>query len=182
MTFCLLDLEFTGFNAQEHEILELGMVFVSDDLSDVLATFHCLVDGNQSLMSVENREFQSRSGLLQALEKGPLVPLKTAESFAMKLMDQYGGELTGHSVHWDRTFLTQHMPRLMEKFSYRDADVTALHTFLEAWGHTIPAPEESPDLHFVPTDARFEHRALYDCFLALQDMRSVQSYLKRMKG
>lgn len=181
MTFCLLDLEFTGFDAQEHEILEIGMVFVPDDLSTVLSTFHCLVDGDQSLMSSENREFQSRSGLLQALEKGPVVDLATAEDFAVTLVEKYGGELTGHSVHWDRTFLTRHMPRLMNSFSYRDADVTALRTFLEAWGHQVPQAEESPHLHLVPKAARYEHRALYDCFLALEDLRVMKKYLEKKR-
>lgn len=76
-----------------------------------------------------------------------------------------GSPLCGSSVHFDRSFLNEHLSAAADELHHRNLDVRTMLECLRMWHGVEPPPCESP------------HRALSDVHLALANMRWAQEFI-----
>jgi oligoribonuclease len=137
-----VDLEGTGLNAQQDVTLEIG-VRITDVHGSNLGERTSLVwspNWRPCLMRNENVfEMHRASGLLDDLENldrrpdrhrfsPDAVARATLDWIASELGVEFDGKLpmAGNSVHYDRSFMTAHMPHLVRFWHYRNLDISAM--------------------------------------------------------
>ena len=189
----VLDLETTGLNPDYDIPLEVAMLLVrAADLevmwstAATLATPEPISALTEALPQVV-REMHAKSGLLDLLATAEAHPrlyqrhsLETTLANALDrmttaLMADAPGyvypqattavqwiTLCGYSIHFDRGFLKRHAPRFEARCDHRMLDVSSLRRCAQQW---------SP--HLVPAQAS-THRALDDCYAALDELRGYR--------
>jgi oligoribonuclease len=161
-----LDLETTGLDPRRDMILEAGIVITNDGL-DVIAERTVVVGLPVSSPMVNERldafngftrKMHTASGLLAEVAASQ----HTNDSAELQLVDFLAPMammekpvMGGSSVHFDRRFIEQWMPNLLELFSYRNADVSAVREFARRW---------RPELTEHEPQAAQRHRVLADIF------------------
>lgn len=167
-----LDLETTGLNPKKESILELGMV-VTDDLLKVVAQANwCSMFGTMAANSCDEfiRKMHGANGLFAECAESDLLD-EDIEQEALEFLGNLGIEsgtvqMAGNSIHFDRAFLRQWMPKLEAFFHYRQIDMTTVNELARRW---------SPELFAARPQAK-AHRALPDCY----DSISLASYYQRL--
>lgn len=172
-----LDVETTGLNEARDSILEIAMVAVALPTFATVAEFSSVVV--PPMWPTVKRNLHERvaamhaaSGLLAELDTGYNVE-KLAQGSATHLIEGQAREfvqryapqtasfwtpLAGANPDFDRRFLKAGMPKLHAMFHYRNFDVRSV-TQLQDWVFGV-AHVESP------------HRALADCYQAIQAVRT----------
>lgn len=176
---CWLDIETTGLNPVEDKILELAYVVTDMSLSGELGSCDYLFPtsgrfADQFVMDEFVTNMHTESGLLEALEEVPYVPLTiaqlTVEDDLAKIMAEHGIQklyLGGMSVHFDRSFLKEWMPAVEKLFHHRHADVSSFKILWDVAGlEKLQVPNPNP------------HRAIYDCYEAIDIAIHVRNKLK----
>jgi oligoribonuclease len=139
-----LDLETTGLNPQKDKIVEISTV-ITDSLLNVLAEGPNFVIHYPSTiiseMSDWSREHFALSGLLDAIHEST-TSLQDAEKQTLDFIKKYcpaqTALLAGSSVHFDKEFLRQYMPKIVEHLHYRIIDVSTIKELAERWYPDIP--------------------------------------------
>ena len=161
MNYLFVDLETTGLDFVQNQIIEVGMV-ITNHLFQPLDTLNVIVksddaDWTNVLEVVQN--MHKDNGLWQASLASSVTPAQ-AEQIFLKFINYspwLGPQpvMCGNTVHFDREFLRVHMPELHDRFHYRNFDVSTLKQMLLA---------ALPEWEFPPqTDV---HRAVPDCLEA----------------
>lgn len=178
-----LDLETTGFEPEDCEILEIGMLITDADL-EVLDAFQVVLKGYPPILTQDMDanviEMHTASGLFFDV-KASDVSRSEAESRAIAFLETHFGPakvkedgtpdrremppLGGSSVHFDRKFLAYHMPALERCFHYRNFDATSIGEAARRW-----YPEE-----FVEREKSRDHRALADLHDMLLELRYIRA-------
>ncbi|OCB85781.1 ribonuclease H-like protein [Sanghuangporus baumii] len=124
-----IDLEMTGLNARSDEIMEIAVLITDGNLE-------LLDDGIQYVVKVDKEKLDNMdewctrqhgsTGLTQACLDSPHT-LPFVEDAALEYIRRYipekrAGVLAGNSVHVDRMFLAERMPRLLDHLHYRALD------------------------------------------------------------
>lgn len=150
----ILDMETSGLIPEEHDILEIGAVVLTPDLERLpskseqdVAFFHRLVRVHPGKVRAQMQdrviEMHTASGLLGDLERA-------WDDRTTKSIEEVEGELigwlqnghgfpprtavlAGSSIHFDRTFIVQHMPTLDQFLHYRMLDVSAIRECYRRW-------------------------------------------------
>ena len=152
-----LDLETTGLNPLEEDLLEAGIIVTNDNLEEVVRSKH-LVETGYALNDLSDvvRRMHNASGLLDDYRKGPrLSPYDVAQRFiaVIDLFGARGAPLGGSTIAFDRMMLWRHMPDLLEAVHYRSIDVSTLNELGQRWApeacHRRP---QKRDLHRVFED------------------------------
>lgn len=135
-----VDLETTGLDPEEDQILEVAMVLTTEALEILSSSWFVInpwPEGNASraLSRIDPyvRNMHTENGLIdEALNDG--IPLATAEA---RLVDAATGRgvmtLAGSSVHFDRSFLRLDMPELLNRMGHRHVDVSAVREMAKMW-------------------------------------------------
>lgn len=190
-----IDLETTGLDPRSCSVLELAAVALDDDLKEV-GCFETLVrpvtDGGEMAPVVV--EMHTKSGLLAQIFKGsdgkvdgPITwetlegpPRRfEAERAVLAWLDAIlppdtaskKPPLGGSSVHFDRSFLKEHMPDLERRFAYRNVDVS---TFLECANRWSP---ELARAGIDPNGPKTPHRAMPDIRFSIDRLRAYKREL-----
>lgn len=175
---CWLDIETTGLNPVEDRILELAYVVTDMQLNQLANNAYLFPTSgryaDQFVMDEFVTNMHTESGLLEALEEVPYVPLEiaqlTVEDDIAIIKAQHGIEklyLGGMSVHFDRSFLKEWMPNVEKLFHHRHADVSSFKILWDVAGLEklqVPNPNH--------------HRAIYDCYEAIDVATLVVNKLK----
>ncbi|KAL6071167.1 Oligoribonuclease, mitochondrial, variant 2 [Balamuthia mandrillaris] len=120
-----MDLEMTGLNVKTDRIMEVACI-VTDAQLNVVAeapevVIH-LADEELEGMNDWCKEHHGASGLTQACRESR-VTLQEAEemmlSFVQKYTAYHTAVLAGNSIHMDKVFLAEYMPRLLDHLHYR---------------------------------------------------------------
>lgn len=141
--YLAVDLETTGLQANEDQILEVAWAPLTADFEKVEQTRSTVLEITQAardrLMTNQYvREMHQGNGLIkQALASG--VPLYAAEKAILDGMDRWSFDqerltIFGSSVHFDLVFIRHHMPKVAQWLHYRVFDVTTLISFAERAG------------------------------------------------
>lgn len=166
-----LDLETTGLDPDNDEVLEVGVVVLDSTTLAELGRESWLVRnaGKAPRMHPTVVEMHTKNGLLLDVANASwthhaATPDGTAKSVLTFLRSFSGTRLVlaGNTVHFDRSFLERHMPELARSFYHRHCDVSAARTVL---GVAAPKGEVG-------------HRALADCDASIAEMKHLRSLLK----
>lgn len=137
-----VDIETTGLKAQEDLILEIGLRITNaqGDNLDEITSLVWNPNWRAQLMKMESVfDMHAKSGLVDDLEDLGRRPDHTAyspDAVATKLDNWLTGRLgtnligvlpmAGNSVHYDRSFLAEHMPNLLNWWHYRNLDISSM--------------------------------------------------------
>lgn len=175
MKYLFLDLETTGLSTVDDRIIEIGMV-VADEYMHPIDAISIIVEMTEidwaDVIDVVN-EMHSTNDLKWQTIHGPtaLNPFH-AEQQAVRFVDIHfpGSEqpvLCGNTVHFDRAFLKAQMPRLHDKFHYRNFDISSIKQLILA---------AAPDFEWPEDDE--VHRAVPDCMRAISEMQGCMAIIK----
>ena len=160
-----LDLESTG-NRPDDQIVEIGALLVSEDLSEVLDEFTCTIDpGLEGWAKIRSlavvAQMHHDSGLWDDLEaRRNMVGLAEAEAKLLSWFDDIEPiTIAGSGVaNFDKPLVERWMPELASRLTYFTHDVGHLRRqYRTATGHLL-----------TPIDSTKTHRAIDDvrCHLA----------------
>lgn len=183
-----LDLETTGLDPEEDDILELAYVLtefrfpffeVTDQRAGVTRASY-LVSGRGARHLLNGtcppfiQEMHTKSGLVAALqnEKASKTSLETVNADLLTLAQDWPtdkGErvmIAGNSCHLDLAFLRKHLPEFAEKLSFRTFDASGFYRVcLSAGMPPLPKHEET-------------HRAMDDALGAITFMRTCIGWMR----
>ena len=124
-----IDLEMTGLDTLNDEIIEIATI-VTDDNLNILAEGPVVAikvsDVVLNGMDDWNKKQHGQSGLIDRVRRSTMT-LEDAENatleFLAKWCDEGVSPMCGNSICQDRRFLARQMPRLERYFHYRNLDV-----------------------------------------------------------
>jgi len=142
-------MEMTGLDSKQDKILEIATIVTGWDLS-IKATYEATIKVSESILKARmkgrfwNKNKKVRDALIAASKKGRDIADVEQEliDFVQKNYTKRTIYLAGNSIHQDRKFLEQEMPKLNKMFHYRLLDVSAYKIyFQEVLGMKLEKPE-----------------------------------------
>ena len=170
--FLFIDLETTGLAPIGNKILEYAMIITDDKLNELesYSTAVHVSDYDLQGMSHWCETTHSASGLIDDVKKSQKTIDKVEKEVLDILADHFSGPkqpvVAGNSVHFDKSFISMHMPNLNKRLHYRIIDVSS---FKEALGIYS-------NLEY--TSRPTAHRALADI---RDSIYYLKNYLERFK-
>lgn len=168
-----IDLETTGLDPMIDEIIEVGW-FVSDNWEMLTQPQSALVtitkDGWELLKEQPVNQMHTNNGLLKDLVENDTLLIEDVEDQILDELRPLQATLlepvvlSGSSVHFDRGFIANYMPRLDKELSHRHFDVSTLRMFFDDLGY--------PELGYRDHDSA--HRAQADI---IESYRLARNYV-----
>ena len=161
-----IDLEMTGLDTQQDDIIEIATI-VTDDELNILAEGPVLAikvgDVVLNRMDDWNKNQHGQSGLIDRVRRST-VTLAEAEAqtieFLSKWVDAGISPMCGNSICQDRRFLARQMPKLERYFHYRNLDVSSINELCYRWRPDIAAGYQKTGTHLALDDIRDSIREL----------------------
>lgn len=172
-----IDLEMTGLQPEQDEILEIATLVTDSDLrvlcaGPVLAVHHD--EAVLARMDDWNRRTHGASGLIGRVRESRL-DTAAVEAQTLDFLNAHvtpgTSPICGNSVCQDRRFLARHMPHLERFFHYRMIDVSTLKELAHRW---------YPELPKFPKSER--HEALSDIRESLAELAYYRARIFRTSG
>ena len=168
-----IDLEMTGLDTQNDQILEIATL-VTDQHLEVLAEGPVIAihQADEALAGMDewNTSQHGRSGLTARVRFSSWTEGR-AERETLAFLRQWvpagASPMCGNSVCQDRRFLARAMPRLEAYFHYRNLDVSTLKILAQRWA---PGLAEA-----FKKDAR--HQAMDDIKESIGELRHYRQHL-----
>ncbi|MGI9319792.1 MAG: oligoribonuclease [Thiogranum sp.] len=155
-----IDLEMTGLNTFEDEIIEIATI-VTDSQLDLVAEGPVLAihqpDAVLDDMDEWNTRQHGKSGLSQRVRDSKLT-MQDAERLTLEFLaehvDEGASPMCGNSICQDRRFLARLMPQLEEFFHYRNLDVSSLKELGKRWAPQVITGFTKNSSHLAMDDIR----------------------------
>ena len=170
-----IDLEMTGLDPQQDQIIEIATVVTSAGL-DILAQGPVIAihqpDEVLNAMDEWNTSHHGDSGLTERvrLSRDSAVDAERATlDFLRRYVPPGRSPMCGNSICQDRRFLARLMPELEEFFHYRNLDVSTLKELARLWRPELMAG-------FVKKGA---HLALDDILESIDELRYYREHFIR---
>ncbi|KAJ3272199.1 Oligoribonuclease, mitochondrial [Terramyces sp. JEL0728] len=166
-----IDLEMTGLDLKKDRIIELACIITDGELSQVIKGPEIIINQPESLMNSMDEwctEHHGKSGLTKAVLESK-TSTREAEDRLLAFIKEHipkakEGVLAGNSIHVDRQFLYQEMPRVTDYLHYRIVDVSTVKELSKRWYPDLP-----------PLKKALSHRALEDI---LESIKELEYYRK----
>lgn len=171
--------EYTNYGVLDHDILEIALI-ITDFEGKVLKSKSYVVshDYNEIVSKMNDYVFKMHdsSGLLNAIKlDSNSKSLSTIETELIEIMEEICGDETpymaGSSIHFDRFFISMQMPRLNEKFHYRNFDVSTLEMFYQIIAGEKLGGKSEPS-----------HIAIEDVTASIKRFKAISEALKVKKS
>lgn len=181
VTYVGLDLETTGLDPKENDILEVGVVLFDKDLQPI-AHENWLVEtprakrdretGGMDGFVLDMHTMNDLFGDIIDEKKHVFREYEAVERSVLTWLDDHNVPakpyMVGNSVTFDRVFLAEYMPQLLNRFHYRSVDATSVMQAAEIGGVNVA------DIKATDTT----HRAVDDILAAGRDIRACITALK----
>ncbi len=169
----LVDMEMTGLNCGEDEVLELAMV-ITDSQLNVLAESPVWAFGQSETvlqkMDEWNQKMHSKSGLLERVRASQWV-YSEVELKAIEFLQVYvptnTSPMCGNSICQDRRFMARCLPKLEGYFHYRNLDVSTVKELAKRW---------KPEV-LKTFQKHGKHEALADIYESINELKHYRQYL-----
>lgn len=144
-----LDLEMTGLDSKEDRILEVAAIATDWDFKEVVRYQTAVMVDPEIIEARMTGEFWKKNkkvkkALIENSKNGK--DINEVEKDLIKIVNKYFAKtvyLAGNSIHQDRKFIEEEMPKLSSKLHYRMLDVSAWKiVFGEKYGDDIKKPEQ----------------------------------------
>ena len=153
-----IDLEMTGLDPQQDEIIEIATVVTNADL-EVLAQGPMLAiyqpAAVMDAMDEWNTSHHGASGLTERVRSSDLssrdAELETLE-FLKQYVPQRKSPMCGNSICQDRRFMARLMPELEDYFHYRNLDVSTLKELASRWRPELQSGFQKKGAHLAMDD------------------------------
>lgn len=155
-----IDLEMTGLEPQQDEIIEIAVIVTDKDLN-VLAEGPIIAihqsDDVLDGMDEWNTTHHGDSGLTQRV-KDSAKSMRDAELETIEFLKQWvsagKSPMCGNSICQDRRFMARLMPELEEYFHYRNLDVSSLKELASRWSPDILNGFKKKNVHLAMDDIK----------------------------
>jgi oligoribonuclease len=171
-----IDLEMTGLNPTVDRIIEIATVVTNSDLTEWTEGPVLAVHQSNDLLAKMDNWNQSHHGASGLTDRVRVSNITTqeAEKQTLAFLEQYVdaglSPICGNSVHQDKRFLYNEMPKLAEFFHYRHLDVSSFKIVAERW---------APDILSL-IKKQGAHRALIDIHESIEEMRVYRRELLKI--
>ncbi|MCP4430194.1 MAG: oligoribonuclease [Gammaproteobacteria bacterium] len=153
-----IDLEMTGLDPQQDQIIEIATV-VTDRHLNILAQGPVIAihqsDERLAAMDAWNTKHHGESGLTERVRQSQS-SMSHAESETIEFLRQHVPEgaspMCGNSICQDRRFMARLMPHLEAFFHYRNLDVSTIKELANRWKPEILAGFEKKGAHLALDD------------------------------
>ncbi|MBU2512991.1 oligoribonuclease [bacterium] len=169
-----MDLEMTGLIPAEDKILEIATVITDIALNVVEQGPELVIHQADKVLGDMNdwcQEHHGKSGLTERVRVSQINEFE-AEERTLEFLKQHinPGEvpLCGNSIHQDRNFLAQYMPRLHEFLHYRNIDVSSVKELTYRWYPELPKFKKSNT-----------HTALQDILESIEELKYYKEKIFR---
>jgi len=155
-----IDLEMTGLEPQDDEIIEIAVI-VTDKELNILAEGPVIAihqpDAIMNSMDQWNTTHHGDSGLTQRVKESTYsmrdAEVKTIE-FLKKWVPLGESPMSGNSICQDRRFMARLMPELEAYFHYRNLDVSSLKVLASQWKTEVLKGFKKKNAHLAMDDIR----------------------------
>ncbi len=155
-----IDLEMTGLNPLEDQIIEIATLVTDKDLRIIAEGPELVIHQPQGVldgMDEWNRTHHGQSGLIARVLESSL-KVEEAEAQTLAFLTQWVPQgvspICGNSICQDRRFLARGMPRLEAYFHYRNLDVSTLKELTSRWAPHLMAGFTKKGSHRALDDIR----------------------------
>ncbi len=168
-----IDLEMTGLDTQQDQIIEIATV-VTDSTLAIVAQGPVIAihqpDEIMNAMDAWNTSHHGDSGLTSRVSQST-ASMEDAERKTLEFLHQYvkpgKSPMCGNSICQDRRFMARLMPELEAFFHYRNLDVSTLKELARLWKPELTAG-------FVKKGA---HLALDDILESIEELKYYREHL-----
>jgi len=155
-----IDLEMTGLDTVQDEIIEIATL-VTDSQLNVVAEGPMLAihqpDELLAAMDEWNTRQHGKSGLTQRVKDSTLT-VQDAERMTLEFLAEHvnagASPMCGNSICQDRRFMARLMPALEEFFHYRNLDVSTLKELGKRWAPKVMACYKKESTHLAMNDIK----------------------------
>lgn len=155
-----IDLEMTGLDTFEDQIIEIATI-VTDSQLNIVAEGPALAihqpDSVLEAMDEWNTRQHGQSGLTRRVRESRL-SVSDAERMTLEFLaghvDAKASPMCGNSICQDRRFMARLMPELEAFFHYRNLDVSTLKELGKRWAPDIAAGFNKESSHLAMDDIR----------------------------
>ena len=155
-----IDLEMTGLDTQNDEIIEIATIVTDSALNEVaIGPVIPIKQSQERLAAMDewNRNQHQKSGLtarvLASRHDCGMAEKETLE-FLEKIVPSGVSPMCGNSICQDRRFLARQMPTLEQYFHYRNLDVSTIKELAKRWYPKIAAGFEKESSHLALDDIK----------------------------
>ena len=138
-----IDLEMTGLNTQEDDIIEIATVVTNQQLEIIAEGPELVIHHAEEVMKKMdewNTEHHGKSGLTQKVIMSK-TSMRDAEKQTLAFLSAHveagTSPMCGNSICQDRRFLARQMPELENFFHYRNLDVSSINILSGIWNPKV---------------------------------------------
>lgn len=178
-----IDLETTGLDPDNDRIIEVGW-FLSEDCIQLTQAQSVLITPDKVAWELMQQDLfvqtmHTENDLLKDMEAFGSIMVEDAEDQILESMLPWSDEvvvLAGASVHFDRSFIRNWMPRLDRRLLHRHMDVSTLRMFFDDASFHSYGEKVRPTVHRALQDVEDAY-GLYTRYLALvQELQYGPAY------
>ena len=155
-----IDLEMTGLNTQEDDIIEIATVVTNQQLEIIAEGPELVIHQAEEVMNKMdewNTEHHGKSGLTQKVIKSK-TSMRDAEKQTLAFLSTHvkagTSPMCGNSICQDRRFLARQMPELENFFHYRNLDVSTINILSGIWNPKVAKGVKKSSTHRALDDVK----------------------------